>query len=203
MMTGRRFSMFVRAAIAALALLSALVAGCGYRQQTWQLANAHGLLPALQFTLTQGDGRTVRAEEFRGKVTLLYFGYTHCPDECPTTLATLARAIKPLGVDADRIRVLFVTVDPKRDTAEALKQYTRLFGPEFVGLRGDAQQLQQLTRRYRVSYGLGPPDASGDYEVTHSNVIYVFDGAGDAVLVGSEADGVQAFVHDLKQLLAA
>ena len=202
-MSGRRFSIFVRAAIAALALLSALVAGCGDRQQTWQLASAHGLLPALQFTLTQGDGRTVRAEDFRGKVTLLYFGYTHCPDECPTTLATLARAIKPLGPDAERVRVLFVTVDPKRDTAEVLKQYAHLFGPEFVGLRGNAQQLQQLTRRYRVSYGLGPPDASGDYEVTHSNVIYVFDGAGDAVLVGSEADGVQAFVHDLKQLLAA
>lgn len=203
MMTGRRFAPFVRAAIAALALLSALVAGCGYRQQTWQLANTHGLLPALQFTLTQSDGRTVHAEDFRGKTTVLFFGYTHCPDECPTTLATLARAMKSLGPDADRVRVLFVTVDPARDTTEALMQYTRLFGPEFVGLRGDPQQLQLLTRRYRVSYGLGPPDVRGDYEVTHSNAIFVFDGAGDAVLVGSEADGVQAFVHDLKQLLAA
>ena len=202
-MTGRRFNIFVRAPIAALALLSAFVAGCGDRQQSWQLASAHGLLPALQFTLTQSDGRTVRAEDFRGKVTLLFFGYAHCPDECPTTLATLARAISSLGPDADRVRVLFVTVDPARDTTDALMQYTRLFGPEFVGLRGDPKQLQLLTRRYRVSYGLGPPDASGEYEVTHSNAIFVFDSAGNAVLVGSEANGVQAFVHDLKQLLAA
>lgn len=201
-MTGRGPGTLVRASIAALALLGALVAGCGDRQQAWQLAGAHGLLPALQFTLTQGDGRTLRAADFRGKVTLLYFGYTHCPDECPTTLATLARAIKPLGPEADRVRVLFVTVDPKRDTAEILKRYTRLFGPEFVGLRGDARQLQQLTRRYRVSYGMGPEDASGDYEVPHSNVIYVFDSEGHAVLVGSDADGVQAFTHDLKRLLA-
>jgi protein SCO1/2 len=184
-------------------LLSALTAGCGDRQQPWQLASTHGLLPSLEFTLTQGDGRTVRAVDFRGKVTLLFFGYTHCPDECPTTLATLARAIKSLGPDADRVRVVFITVDPGRDTAEALVQYARLFGPEFVGLRGDTQQLQRLTRRYRVSYGLGTPDASGEYEVTHSNAIFVFDGTGDAILVGSEADGVQAFIHDLKQLLAA
>lgn len=201
MITGRRPGTLVRALIAALALLGTLVAGCADRDRTWQLASAHGLLPALQFTLTQGDGRTVRAADFRGKVTLLYFGYTHCPDECPTSLATLARAITPLGPQADRVRVLFVTVDPKRDSAEALKQYARLFGPEFVGLRGDTKQLQQLTRRYRVSYGMGPEDANGDYEVPHSNIIYVFDSEGHAVLVGSDEDGVQAFTHDLKQLL--
>ena len=198
----RRLSVFVRGSIAALALLSVLVAGCVERQQTWKLANTYGLLPSLQFTMTQGDGRTVHAEDFRGKVTLLFFGYTHCPDVCPTTLAILARAIKSLGPDADRVRVLFVTVDPKRDTAGALMHYTQLFGPEFVGLRGDANQLQQLTKRYRVTYSLGAPDASGDYDVTHSSAIFVFDSIGEAVLVGNESNSVQDFVHDLKQLLA-
>ncbi len=108
-------------------------------------------------------------------MVLLYFGYTHCPDVCPTTLSLLSHAVTALGTDAGQVRILFVSVDPARDTLAQLKTYAAAFGPEVVGLRGSEAELKALTKRYRVSYGYGKPDARGDYEVSHSSAVYVFD----------------------------
>ncbi len=185
-----------------LALCLAVLA-CGTSGPPYALQNVSGLLPRLQFQLTNQDDRPVTANDYRGKIVMVYFGYTHCPDACPTTLATLATAIRGLGADAARVRVLFITVDPKRDTPAALKSYVNFFGPQFVGLRGDDAELTALSKRYRIAYHLEPPDRYGNYAVDHSSAIFIFDGTGRARLLGSEGDGAAKIAQDLRRLAAS
>ncbi len=187
-----------------LALLAALalLAGC-QRDHSWHLKNVSGLLPDLQFTLQSTVGSPVTAEYFRGDVLLVYFGYTHCPDVCPTTLAELRSAIGTLGERRKQVRVLFVSVDPARDTLPVLQDYVHYFGPEFVGLRGTQKQLESLTKRYRVAYEADPPNAHGDYAVAHSSGVFIFDRKGEARLLATGADSAQAIEADLKRLLQA
>ncbi len=192
----------LKRAITAIAVLPVVaLAGCGSEKPQWALKDISGLMPPLQFTLTGESARTVRADDFQGKVTLLFFGYTNCPDVCPTTLTTLSRSLDELGPEAKEVRVLFVTVDPERDTVEALRKYTDFFGSEFVGLRGDEKQLQALAKRYRVAYSRGEPDANGDYPVTHSSAVFIFDREGQARLLAKASDGAEEIAEDLKRLL--
>lgn len=184
---------------ALLGAAAVLLAACGGQQ--WRTNNITGLMPDLQFTLTDEHGQTVHADRFHGKVKLLYFGYTHCPDVCPLTLATVGRVLKTLGDKAGQVRVLFVSVDPKRDTPQALATYTEAFGPQFVGLTGSQSALKSLSKRYRVSYSYEKPDARGDYVVNHSSAIFVFDRDGKIRLLMNRGDGRQAMAHDLEQLL--
>jgi len=186
----------------ALLLATALLLGACGSDTTWRLHDLSGLMPRLRFALTDGDGQTVRAGKFRGKVTLLYFGYTHCPDVCPTTLAKLAKAVATLGAGADRVRVLFVSVDPQRDRPATLRSYTGYFGPRFVGLTGGDKELRALTKRYRVTYGLGKPNADGDYEVTHSSAVFIFDAEGQVRLLATHQDTGDAIAADLQRLIA-
>ncbi|MGH8229638.1 MAG: SCO family protein [Steroidobacteraceae bacterium] len=179
------------------------LAACASSAPQFQLQNVTGLLPSLEFELTNQDGKPVTAADYGGKVVMLYFGYTHCPDVCPTTLAHLEAAIKTLGPAASKTRVLFVTVDPKRDTTAVLKSYVGFFGPQFVGLRGTPEQLTALSKRYRIAYHLEPPDRFGNYAVDHSSAIFIFDGSGKARLLGSETDSIKSLSHDLRQLVAA
>jgi protein SCO1 len=189
------------AAACALLALAALAA-CAPAQAPFGLQNVTGLLPPLRFDLTSQDGRLVSAEDYRGKVVLLYFGYTNCPDVCPTTLARLDRAVESLGSRAAQVRVLFVSVDPARDTAAVLKRYVSAFGPEMVGLRGDDAALDALIRRYRVTYHREPPDARGYYAVDHSSAVFIFDRAGDARLLAEESSAPKVIAADLRRLLA-
>lgn len=179
-----------------------LLAGCGGQQaKPWGLTNITGHMPDLQFTLTRDDGRTVNQSDFAGKLTLLYFGYTHCPDVCPTTLADLGTAIRKLGPQADQVQVLFVSVDPARDSPAVLKSYVNAFGPWFVGMTGSQSQLQALTKRYRVAYRLGKPDAQGNYTVYHSSAVFIFDKQGKARLLASLDNIPEQISADLKRLL--
>ena len=135
----RRLSLLLRICGLALVCTGLLVilgiAGCGRTaSRPWNLLNITGHMPALEFTLTRDDGQSVTQKSYLGEPVLLYFGYTHCRDVCPTTLADLATAIKQLGPDANQVRVLFVSVDPARDTPAVLKSYVNVFGPWFVGL---------------------------------------------------------------------
>lgn len=152
------------------------------------------------------SGKRVTAADFRGKVVLLYFGYTRCPDFCPTTLANIAHALRNLGRSADRVRVLFVTVDPNRDSLATLKRYAALFAPQVVGLRGTPDQLAALARRYRIAYSVTPASANHAYEVSHSSIVYVFDQDGQArLLVGSMATAnpdIAGATADLRRLIA-
>ncbi|MHB8741796.1 MAG: SCO family protein [Sulfuricaulis sp.] len=160
-------------------------------------------MPALEFNLTNESGMAVNASNYRGKIVLLYFGYTHCPDVCPATLATLALALHDLGQDADKVRVLFVTVDPARDSAAILKQYVAAFGPEVDGLRGNNNELKDLSKRYHVASTREKPDTHGDYTITHSSAVFIFDANGKARLLADSTDKASAIAQDLKRLLVS
>ncbi|MBD3811917.1 MAG: SCO family protein [Betaproteobacteria bacterium] len=185
---------------AAFCSFAALLSGCS-QDKTWDLDNITGIVSPLAFSLTDDTGRHVTAETYRGKIVMLYFGYTHCPDVCPTTLATLSQALSKLGTAADKVRILFVTVDPQRDTPPLLKRYAEAFGPEFIGLRTDDPALRQLAKRYRVTYSLGKPDAHGNYEATHSSAVFIFDGKGKARLMAESSSSAVAIAHDVQQLI--
>lgn len=188
--------------IAATMLAAAsMLAGCGSGKMQWSTQNISGVMPDLKFDLTDDHGRAVQADAYPGKYKLLYFGYTHCPDVCPATLAVLQAAFKKIGARADDVKLLFVSVDPKRDTPKVLTRYTSSFGPRVVGLTGTAAELDALTKRYRVSYRYGKPDENGDYLVYHSAAIFVFDPQGHVRLLMKYTDGVPAIAHDLKQLV--
>ena len=193
MISARRFSLV-------LVTLLAMV-GCSQSQQSWHGKNITGLMPALEFSLQDAQG-PVTASKWKGKIRLVYFGYTHCPDICPTTLATLAHALKKLTpAQADKVRVLFVSVDPKRDSPALLQQYSAAFGPQFVGLTGSEDALHALTKRDRVSFNYGDPDDKGNYEVFHSSAIYAFDGTGNVRLLIRDTDGADAIAADLRRLV--
>lgn len=186
--------------VATLAASVVMLNGCS-RDKSWNLVNVTGVVSPLAFSLTDDSGRDVTAATYRGDIVMLYFGYTHCPDVCPTTLADLSQALSKLGREASRVRVLFVTVDPQRDTPGLLKTYTQAFGPEFIGLSTSDPELRRLTKRYRVTYSLGKPDARGNYDVTHSSAVFVFDGTGKARLLSDSSDSPAAIAHDLRQLI--
>jgi protein SCO1 len=133
-----------------------------------------GLTVGGPFSLIDGDGKPVTDQTWHGKYMLVYFGYTFCPDVCPTTLTNLSDALDKLGAKADRIQPLFITVDPKRDTPDVVKQYAAAFGPRVIGLTGSAEQIATAAKEYRVYYAehrTGPgPD---DYSMDHSSVLYL------------------------------
>lgn len=187
-------------------LVALTVAGCG-RNAEWHEQDISGNLPRLSLAMTDAtDGKPVTAADFRGKVVLLYFGYTRCPDFCPTTLANIAHVLRELGSSAAGVRVLFVTVDPDRDSLATLKRYAALFAPQLVGLRGTPDQLAELARRYRVAYSVSGAFNDHSYEVTHSSIVYVFDQGGHArLLVSSMATAspdIDGTAADLKRLVA-
>jgi len=126
------------------------------------------------FTLQDGNGKTVTDRDFRGKYMLVYFGYTFCPDVCPTTLNAVADAVEKLGPKGERVQPLFITVDPKRDTPDAVRQYAAAFGPRVIGLTGTPEQVAAAARTYRVYYKEHRPAAgSSDYTVDHSSILYL------------------------------
>lgn len=169
--------------LAGAGLCATLLAGCG-DQAKWHSIDVSDSSPPLAFAMTRAaDGKTVTPADYRGHIVLLYLGYTNCPDVCPTTLANVADVLKRLGPEADHVRVLFVTVDPDRDTPPILAQYVKNFAPQIDGLRGTPDQLAALARRYRLLYSVTPAAGDKPYEVTHSSAIYVFDGTGAARLL--------------------
>ena len=175
-------------------VLVLMLAGCG--RQPWHMTDISGGSPGLDFRLTRArDGAAVNGGTYRGKVVALYFGYTHCPDVCPTTLANLADVVK--RVASPDFRILFVTVDPDRDTNATLVAYANAFTPQMDGLTGSANDLADAARRYRVAYAVtkGPP-----YEVMHSNAVFFFDRNGRARLVTTDTRDTAAIADDLRRL---
>jgi protein SCO1 len=159
------------------------------------MTDISGAMPRLDFHMS-ANSKPVTGADFRGKVVALYFGYSHCPDVCPTTLANLTDMAGK--VNSPDLRILFVTVDPDRDTDAVLADYAKAFSPQVVGFRGTDNQLAALARAYRVAYTVkkGPP-----YEVMHSNAVFFFDKDGKARLVTTDTTNAAAMAEDVKRLL--
>jgi protein SCO1/2 len=183
------------------ALASLALAGCGAGGPKFESSDVTGSSFGHDFTLEDPDGRQRTLADFRGRAVVVFFGYTQCPDVCPATLATLAEAMKRLGPDADRVQVLFITVDPERDTAALLKQYVPAFDPHFLGLRGDAAATARTAKEFRIIYQKVPGPTPGSYTMDHSAGSYVFDPQGRLRLFVSNGQGPDVFAHDLRELL--
>ncbi len=153
------------------------------------------------FQLTDHNGHPRSLSDFRGKVVAVFFGFTHCPDVCPTTLAELAQTVKRLGARGDEVQILFITVDPARDTQKVLAQYVTAFDPRFLGLYGDPATTAKVAAAYKVFFAPQPPNASGNYTVDHSAVIFVIDRRGRPRLVMGAGRTVSGMIHDIKLLL--
>lgn len=170
------------------------------------LAEVHpvrGFLPDLKFTLQGAGGVTMTQADFEGKVVLMFFGYASCPDICPTTMAQLALVTEALGTQRDQVRILFVSVDPHRDTPDILQAYVDQFDPHAIGLTGGESAIANLARRYRVAYQIEKPSTNvpGQYDVAHSRGIYCFDQQGRAQWLASDSESQDDLLAALRPLL--
>ena len=182
-----------------LLLTLLLAAGCGRDRPQFTGMDVTGAGWGRDFALRDPEGRLRRLADFRGKVVMLFFGFTHCPDICPTALTRAKEVKRLLGPDGDRLQVIFVTVDPERDTAALLKEYTAAFDPAFLGLRGDAEATQRAAAEFRVFYEKVPAGAS--YTMNHSALTYVFDAEGRLRLALRHTQSAGEYAADLRLLL--
>ena len=153
------------------------------------------------FHLTDHTGEARTLSDFRGKVVVIFFGYTQCPEECPTTLSRLASAMQKLGPDASRVQVLLITVDPERDTREVLAQYVPAFDPTFLGLYGDAAATAEVAKEFKIIYEKQPGPTPGTYSMDHSTGTFIFDREGRLRVYESYAQGPDTLAHDIRALL--
>ena len=182
-------------------ICSLLVAACDAGGPQFKGTDITGVDYGRALELTDHHGKLRRLEDFRGKAVVMFFGFTHCPDVCPTTLADMAQAMRQLGADADRVQVLFVTVDPERDTQEALARYVTAFDPRFLGLRGDLEATRTVAKEFKVYFEKRPGAAPGAYTVDHSAQTYVLDPQGRLRLFVRHGRIAEDLAPDLRVLL--
>lgn len=180
--------------------LALLVAGCA-EPPRFQSTDISGVDWGKDFSLTDHHGQPRHLADFRGKVVVLFFGYTQCPDVCPTTLAAMRAAMSRLGQDAARVQVLFATLDPARDTQQLLAEYVPSFDPGFLGLRGDEANIAALAKDFKVFYSKQPGTAPGSYSIDHSTGSYVFDPQGRLRLMVRHGETPENVAADFKLLL--
>ncbi|GAB4553824.1 MAG: SCO family protein [Rhizobacter sp.] len=156
-----------------------------------------------KLSLPDQNGQLRTLADFKGKLTVVFFGYTQCPDVCPTTMAELAQVKKALGKDGERVQGVFITVDPERDTPELLKAYMAGFDPSFIALRGTPEQTAATAKDFKVFYAKVPGKSEGSYTMDHTAGSYIFDASGKLRLFTRYGSGAEALTADLKTLLAA
>ncbi len=161
-----------------------------------------GLDYAKDFALPDYTGKMRTLADFKGKAVVVFFGYTQCPDVCPTTMSEMANVMQQLGPLADKVQVLFITVDPERDTPELLAKYVPAFDPRFLGLVGDKASTEKVAKEFRVFYQKVPGKEPGSYTMDHTAGSYVFDPQGRIRLFIRHGQGPEPIVHDLKLLLS-
>jgi protein SCO1/2 len=196
-------------------LLPALVAACaltvslaacdklpGKQKEAFQNTDVTGLDYAKGFALTDHTGKPRTLADFKGKVVVVFFGYTQCPDVCPTTMAEMASVMQKLGPLADQVQVLFITLDPERDTQQLLAQYVPAFDKRFIGLRGTPEQTAKTAKEFKVFYSKVPGTDPGSYTIDHTAGSYVFDRDGRLRLFIRHGQGPDPIVHDLRELLS-
>ena len=190
-----------------LGALGAIVVGLGlsacdrFGPAAFKAIDITGADYARELTLPDIDGRVRTLAEFKGKAVVVFFGFTHCPDVCPTTLVELAAVKRALGADGDRVQGIFVTVDPERDTAEVLRAYVGNFDPGFIALRGSVEATAAMARQFKVFYAKVPGKTADTYTVDHTAGSYVFDPQGRVRLFTRHGTGSDALAHDLRILL--
>jgi protein SCO1 len=186
-----------------LSLGVAQLTGCdrGAPAPKFRLTDVTGADFRAELALTDHNGKPRTLADFRGKVVTVFFGFTHCPDACPTTMVEMAGVMKELGPDADELQVLFVTVDPERDTQKVLSQYVPSFHPSFLGLYGDADATARAAKAFKIYYQKRPVEGAG-YSVDHSAGTFVIDREGRVRLFAQYGLGAAAYLHDIRLLLS-
>jgi protein SCO1/2 len=195
----------LRGCLALLFLPAILLAACdtGPGKPAFKAIDITGAEYGRDFSLPDANGQVRTLADFKGKVTVVFFGYTQCPDVCPTTMIELAEVKKALGADGARVQGIFVSVDPERDTPEVLKAYVTNFSPDFVALRGTPEETAALAKHFKVFYSKVPGPTPTSYTIDHTAGSYVFDAQGKLRLFTRYGTGAEALTHDLKLLLAA
>ena len=193
--------------VAAACALTVSIAACdklpGKQQQVaFQNTDVTGLDYAKGFALTDHTGKPRTLADFKGKVVVVFFGYTQCPDVCPTTMAEMASVMQKLGPRADQVQVLFITLDPERDTQQLLASYVPAFDKRFIGLRGTPEQTAKTAKEFKVFYAKVPGSDPNSYTIDHTAGSYVFDRDGRLRLFIRHGQGPDPIVHDLRQLLS-
>jgi protein SCO1/2 len=185
-----------------ISLLLLVLAACSPRQEFKNIDITGGTAFGKDFSLLDTDGKVRTLADFKGKVVVMFFGYTQCPDVCPTTLTEMQQAMALLGKQSDKVQVIFVTVDPERDTAVILKQYVPAFDKSFIGLRpADDAALEKVTKDFKIYYRKVPGSSPGSYTMDHTAGSYAFDPEGRLRLYIKHAQGPETLAHDLKELL--
>jgi protein SCO1/2 len=177
------------------------LSGCTPPKPQFKTVDITGIGYAHQLALSDENGTPRQLSDYRGKVVIVFFGYTSCPDVCPITLAELAAVMKKLGPDADHVQVLFVTFDPARDSGPVMKRYLDNFDPRFVGLHGTDQQTAAAAKEFKVFYQKVDGPTADSYTIDHQAVSYVFDQQGNPRLFVTDSTSSDDWVHDLKILL--
>ena len=188
-------------ALPAIAVCAALLLGACDNKATFNNVDITGAKYAREFSLTDHTGTRRTLADYRGKVVTVFFGFAQCPDVCPTTLQDMAEVKKRLGRDGDKLQVLFITVDPERDTQDVLAKYMAAFDPGFVALRGTAEEISAVTREFKIIFEKVPGQTPTSYTINHSAGTYVFDREGRVRLFVKHAAAVDAIAADLRRLL--
>ena len=185
-----------------IASLLMILAACSPKPEFKNIDITGGTAFGKDFSLLDPDGKLRTLNDFKGKVVVMFFGYTQCPDVCPTTLTEMQQVMTLLGPQSDKVQVLFVTVDPERDTAPILKQYVPSFDTRFLGLRpADEVALEKVTKDFKIYYKKVPGTSPGSYTIDHTAGSYAFDPEGRLRLYIKHAQGPETLAHDLKELL--
>jgi protein SCO1 len=195
-----RRALFLRV-LAACALAGATLAACTESKPQFKAIDLTGADYARDFQLVDHNGQARTLKDFRGKAVVLFFGYTQCPDVCPTTMSEVAEAKRLLGPDGARVQGLFITLDPERDTPAVLKAYMENFDPSFLALRGSPDQLAALAKEYKVYYKKVPGATPTSYTMDHSAASFVYDPQGRLRLYTRYGTGPEALASDLRLLL--
>jgi len=183
------------------ALMLAGLAACSAEKPAFKGIDITGAEYARELALPDASGRPRTLADFKGKVTVVFFGYTQCPDVCPTTLAEIAEVKQQLGADGAKVQGVFVSVDPERDTPEVLAAYVANFGPDFVALRGSADQTKATAKAFKVFFAKVPGKSEGSYSMDHTAGSFVFDPQGRVRLFIRQGGGAEAMAHDIRLLL--
>jgi protein SCO1/2 len=182
-------------------LAAAALAGCGQDKPQYKAIDITGVEHAKDFRLTDQHGKERTLADFRGKAVVVFFGFTQCPDVCPTTLTEIAEAKRLLGAEGQKVQGIFITVDPERDTPELLKAYVANFGADIIALRGSPEQTAQVAKDFKVYYKKVDGKTPGSYSMDHTAASFIYDPQGKLRLYTRYGTGPQALADDLKLLL--